>query len=517
MNCAYLLDRLADLSPGSPAIVTPGGAVRTWRETRERAARVAGGLGARGVRPGDRVAVLAPNHPHYLETYLALAWMGAVAVPLNTRLSSAELGFQVEDAGVGLWLVDASLLDRAAEVAPGLEAVLMGDGAPEARGGAASLEGLARSGPAQEDLVTVAPEATLGIFYTGGTTGVPKGVMLTHGNLLANALNVATAVDYRPGDIHLHAAPLFHLADLGATWALMLSGGAHAFLPRFSPEGFLEAAERQRITATVLAPVMVTGIVRSPDVARRELSAWRLLHYGGSPMAEETLARALEALPCGLVQGYGQTEATQMVCLMTAAEHRAAAARPALLRSCGRPVQGVQVRVAGEGGAPVRPGDTGEVIVRGPTVMKGYWNRPAETAEALRGGWLHTGDLATVAAEGFVYILDRKKDMIISGGENVFSVEVENALASHPAVLEAAVIGVPDDAWGERVHAVVVLAPGRTATPDELQRHCRALIGGYKVPRSVEIREGLPRTPSGKIRKATLREPYWRGQPRQVH
>lgn len=516
MNCAYLLDRLADLCPDSPAIVGDS-AVRTWRQTRERVARLAGGLRALGVQTGDRVAVLAPNHPDYLEAYLALAWLGAAVVPLNTRLAAPELRFQLEDAGARLWLVDGSLLARADEVAPGVERLVIGDGAEAAGGSGRSLPALAAAGPALEDPVTLPPGHMLGIFYTGGTTGLPRGVILTHENMLANSLHVAAAVGYAQSDIHLHAAPIFHLADLGATWALMLSGGAHAFLPRFSPEAFLETVERQRITTTLLAPVMLTAVVRCPEVEGRDLRSWRLLHYGGAPIAEETLARAAALLPCGLLQGYGQTEATQMVCLMTPADHRAAVARPALLRSCGRPVPGVQVRVADERGRAVGPGETGEVILRGPTVMEGYWKRPAETAEALRGGWLHTGDLATVDADGFVYLLDRKKDMIISGGENVYSVEVENALASHPAVLEAAVIAVPDDTWGERVHAVVVLAPGRSATPEELERHCRARIGGYKVPRSVEFRDALPRTPAGKVQKAALRGPHWQGRQRQVH
>ena len=515
MNAGALLDRLAAERHDAPAIATEGG-WRGWGELRDRVCRLVGGFRDLGVGPGDRVAVLAANEPRYLETYLALARLGALVVPLNIRLSPAELDFQLRDAEAALWLVGPSLLGLADEAAPALRRIVMAGPPDGARDGILYEDLLASARPVTE-VVPVGADDVLGIFYTGGTTGLPKGVMLTHAGMLANAANMAPALGYRPGDVHLHAAPMFHLADLGTMWTALLAGVAHAFLPQWSPEGLLAAVERHRVTATLLAPVMVTAVVRCEDIARHDLGSWRLLHYGGSPITEDTLYRALRLLPCGLFQGYGQTEATQSICIMTPEEHRSASSRPERLRSCGRFVPGVKARVADADHRALRPGETGEVIVRGPTVMKGYWKRPAETAAALRDGWLHTGDLATVDDEGFVYILDRKKDMIISGGENVYSVEVENALASHPAVLEAAVIGVPDDTWGERVHAVVVLAPGRAATPEELQQHCRTLIGGYKIPRSVEFRDALPRTPAGKIQKARLREPHWRGERRGVH
>jgi long-chain acyl-CoA synthetase len=491
VNVAHLLDLHAERRPDAPAIVGSGGPL-SWRELRERVTRLAGGLATRGVGRGDRVAILAQNDARYFETYLALAWLGALAVPLNTRLAPAELAFQLADAEARLWLVGDSLAALAEAVTPQPARLALGDpsllaGAP---GGA---------------FVAVAPEDTLGIFYTGGTTGLPKGVMLTHGNVLANSRHVMRAIGYSAEDLHLHAAPIFHLADLGHLWAVALAGGAHAFVPSYSPETFCEAIERTRATVGVLAPAMVTALVRFAGLGKYDLSSWRVLVYGGSPITEETLRRALAVLPCRLWQGYGQTEATHTVCFMTPEMHDLALARPALARSCGRPIAGVEVRLA-----------DGEIVVRGPTVMKGYWKRPAETAEALAGGWLRTGDVATVDADGYLYILDRKKDMIITGGENVYSVEVENALASHPAVADAGVIGVPDETWGERVHAVVVLRPGARATAEELQQHCRTLIGGYKVPKTLEFAEALPRTPSGKIQKATLREPYWRGHSRKV-
>jgi acyl-CoA synthetase (AMP-forming)/AMP-acid ligase II len=240
------------------------------------------------------------------------------------------------------------------------------------------------------------------------------------------------------------------------------------------------------------------------------------LHYGGAPIGAETLSLALSRLPCELVQGYGQTEATHTICLLTPAEHRAALAQPERLAACGRPIAGVEVRVVDGEGRPCGAGQPGELCARGPTVMPGYWRRPRETAEALREGWLRTGDVARVDGEGFVYLLDRLKDMIVTGGENVFSAEVERALAAHPAVQEAAVIGVPDARWGERVHAVVVLAPGAGAAVSELEAHCRARVGGYKVPRSFEFRPELPRNAAGKIQKAELRAPHWSGRNRAI-
>jgi acyl-CoA synthetase (AMP-forming)/AMP-acid ligase II len=513
VNAAALLQRLGDLHPASPALLDEGGA-RNWAETRERVARLAGALRGLGADAGDRVALLALNEPRCLEAHLAVAWLGAVVVPLNARLSPAEIRFQIMDAGAGLCLVGQALRSLAREAVPDLPRVVLGAAAADA-GERASEALLARAEPVRAP-VALAGNETLGIFYTGGTTGIPKGVMLSHDNLLANAANMAPAVGYGGEDVHLHVAPLFHLADLGSTWAALTVGSAHAFLPAFRAESVLAAVERYRATVTLLVPAMVTSILRSPELGRHDLASWRLLHYGGAPIAEDALARALERLPCGLMQGYGQTEATQTICLMGPDAHRRAAARPALLRACGVPIAGVQVRVVDGADRPARPGEVGEVVVRGPTVMQGYWNRPGETAEALRGGWLRTGDLATTDEEGFLYLLDRKKDMIVSGGENVFSAEVESALAHHPAVLDAAVIGVPDEVWGERVHAVVVLVPGRPTTPDELREHCRGFIGGFKVPRSFEFRESLPRTATGKIQKAVLREAHWVGRARRI-
>jgi acyl-CoA synthetase (AMP-forming)/AMP-acid ligase II len=340
--------------------------------------------------------------------------------------------------------------------------------------------------------------------------------MLTHQGVFANAALLIPAVGYCADDVSLHVAPMFHVADFCASFAQLMAGGRHAFVPRFEPEVVLGAVERHRVTNMILIPAMIQTLIHHPAIGDYDLSSWRLLFYGGAPIADEMLARCFEVLPCGLAQGYGQTEATHTISILTEDDHRRALEDPRLLRSCGRPLPGVHVRVTGDDGAPVPAGEIGEIVVRASHVMKGYWNRPEETADALRGGWLHTGDLGTLDGDGYLALVDRKKDMIVSGGENVYSAEVENALAGHAGVAEVAVIAVPDEALGEHVHAVIV--PATDAKPDEdaLRDHCRRTIAGYKVPRSFEFVDALPRTAAGKVRKEILREPHWRDRDRRV-
>jgi len=509
VNISYLIDRSAVERPQAPALLLDEGAPVTWERLAERVGRLAAAIAGHGVKAGDRVALLAPNHPAFLETLLATARLGAIIVPLNYRLSPAELNFQLTDADCALWFVDESFADLAQATGIGVPKVAIAPGASE-------HEAMIESAAAPVDLVPVGSDHTLGIFYTGGTTGLPKGVMLTHQNMLSNATHVAPRMNHRPDDIHLHASPMFHLADLGGTFAQLLAGGAHCFLAKFDAEGMASAVERHKVTTIGLPPTMLDMALRGDAAERHDLSSLRHINYGGSPITDAVLKRAFEVLPCELTQGYGQTEATQTITLLSADAHRGAVERPELLRTCGKPVDGVQVIIADPDDRPVPAGEIGELLVRGPNVMKGYWRREAETAEALRGGWLHTGDLGRRGEEGYITLVDRRKDMIITGAENVFSTEVENALTGHPHVVEAAVIGVPDDKYGERVHAVVVLRNG--AAPDEagLMAHCRERIGGFKIPRSFEFIAELPKTGAGKVRKAELRAPHWEGRDRKV-
>jgi len=471
-----------------------------------RCRRLAGGLQSLGVEPGDRVATLLVNCHRYLEAYFAVPGMGAVIVPLNNRYALPELRYVLHDAGVKVLLADephAALASELADIVPGIvmapsdyEKLL--DDSPEL-----ALEN------GGEDMLA-------GIFYTGGTTGAAKGVMLTHRNLVTNALHVTVAFGFSERDIYLHAAPMFHLADGAATYAVTWVGGAHTFVPQFAPAQVLRALESDRVTFSTWVPTMLNAVINHPDLDKTDISSLRMIAHGGSPIAEDLLERAIRALKCSFVQAYGMTEAAPVLTVLAHEEELVGDPR---LRSAGREVMGVEVtvrRVDGSGSICL-PGEIGEVVARGPNLMRGYWNKPDETAAALRDGWYWSGDLAQTDGDGYLYIVDRAKDMIISGGENVYSIEVENAIYAHPRVLECAVIGVPDDTWGERVHAVVVPKPNQAVTEEEVREHCKALIAGYKCPRSVEFISALPKSGAGKILKLGLREKYWAGRSRQVN
>jgi long-chain acyl-CoA synthetase len=506
VNLAYLVARLAGETPGDPAVLLPEGGGRDWAQQASRVARFAGLLTARGAKTGDRVAVLAANGPDVFDLVLAAAWAGILLVPLNWRLAAAEIADQLADAEPVLLAHDAAHRSLA-EAACWRGATLAF--------GAAHERAIAAAEPAP--LAAVPADHPLGLYYTGGTTGRAKGVILAHANALANGRHIQPHVRFSRRDVHLHAAPMFHLADLGAMFGQLLGGGAHAFLPRFAPAEFYEAMARHRVSAVMLAPTMIAMALADPAAAQtHDLSAWRLVWYGGSPMSEPILRAGMAAWPCAFFQGYGQTEATHTICLMTPDDHRAALAEPALLASCGRPVAGVHVRVVDRQDRPVPPGAIGEIVVRGPTVMAGYWRRETETAAALAGGWLRTGDLARRDADGRVFIVDRAKDMIVTGAENVYSVEVEAALLRCPGVAEVAVVAVPDPVYGERVHAVIVPVPGARPEPAVLQAECRAFIAGYKVPRSFAFVAALPKSAAGKVQKEALRRPHWAGRARGV-
>lgn len=509
MNLSALIADRAAAAPDAPAIRDPYAGDTDWATLDDRVARVAGALRARGLAPGDRVALIAPNGRRFFETFFGIARAGLTAVPLNYRLHPEELVFLLSDSGAGLLLLHEMFGDALGDRRPPAETVTFAEG-----GGDAWDAEVASARPA--DTAPAGPDDTVGIFYTGGTTGRPKGVELSHGNLRANGEHIAPRFGYRADDVYLHAAPMFHLADLGALMGQLIAGGAHAFLPTFSPGGFARTVKETGATVGTLAPTMINMILNDPAVDPADLSSLRLVLYGGGPIGEAVLARALDRLACDWLQGYGQTEATHTVCFLGPKEHREMASAPHRLRSCGRPIEGVQVQIGDDVGRALPVGEVGEVQVKGPIVMRRYWNRPEETARAFADGWLRTGDLGRQDADGYVYLVDRAKDMIVTGAENVYSAEVENALASCPGILEAAVIGVPDERWGERVHAIVVSAAGGALDLAAIQSHCRNHLAGYKVPRSADFVDDLPKTATGKIAKSVLRAPYWAGQGRSI-
>ncbi len=502
MQLTQGLHRAVQTSPDAVATVC-GDRRRTFREHADRVAQLAAALHGLGVREGDRVAILALNSDRYAEYLLAVPWAGAVVNPVNIRWSPAEVVYSLRDSGTTVLLVDdafAPLVPTLTEQVESLDAVVhCGDGVlPE---GLLSYEELLAAHEPVDD-ARRAGDDLAGIFYTGGTTGFPKGVMLSHANLVTSAMGaMASGELVRRGSVLLHAAPMFHLADLAAWTSQVLQGGTHVTVPFFEPTAVLDAIERHGVTDMLLVPTMIQMLVDHPAVGDHDLSSLQRLLYGGSVISTGVLERTLATLPgVRLTQAYGMTELSPVATLLLPDEHEGRR-----LSSGGRAALHAEVRILDADDQPVPTGTVGEICVRGGHVMQGYWNKPEETRAALRGGWMHTGDGGYVDEDGFVYVVDRIKDMIVTGGENVYSAEVESALSKHPCVAQVAVIGLPDERYGEKVHAYVVAAPGTAPDPDELQTHVRGLIAGYKVPRSFTLVEALPMSGAGKILKRELR------------
>lgn len=518
MGC---LERPVLQFPDKPAVID-GEKVFSYRQFRARVNRLAGGLRSRGVKRGDAVAALCLNHHHYLEVYFACHAMGAVVVPLNIRLGVDEIIYILDDSGTRVLFIDQPFLpmmERIRAEAKGLTEAVYSDTIGETPEGLTAFETLLEGQSETFEAVDLAEGDVAGYFYTGGTTGHPKGVMLTGRNIVANAFHLQTMMNFTPADRWLHIAPMFHLADVAAIYAVMMMGGTHVFGRAFDPRLFLEIVQRDRVTSTILVPTMLNFVLSHPDFDKYDLGSLRFYLYGASPMPVPLLKRAIRMMPCLPVQGYGMTEAAPLVTVLTAEEHRRGVEDPAhewLLGTAGRPVPGVDVKVVDDEGREVAIGQAGEIILRGPNVMKGYLKKPEATADAIRNGWYHSGDVAIRNPEGFITIVDRKKDMIISGGENIYTTEVENVIMRHEAVLETTVIGVPDEKWGEVVKAFVVLKTGVMATEEEIIAFSRETLAHFKCPRSVEFLNELPKSGAGKILKRDLRAKFW-GEGRQVN
>lgn len=505
--------------------IVDGSTRLTYAEWGARCLGLGGGLRSLGLNDLDVVAVSALNGWRHLSCWLAIPSAGLVLNDLNYRLAPAELQFIVNDCGARAIIVDDANLPLAVSLkshCEGLVHLIHAGDAPTPEG-FLSFDELCAYDPLPQATVDFIDEDTLAaIGYTGGTTGLPKGVMQSHGNLLSNAKHMQYAYGYTPDDSYLHAAPMFHAADASCTFAVTWMGARHLMIPGWDPQKFCEMAVTEGMTITLLVPTMINMLANHPTLGQFDLSSWRLMGYGASPMPSELQKLAMAKLPCGFMQLYGMTEASPLLTFCSAEDHRrGAAGMPGYterLRSAGAPAPGVETEVRREDGTICHPGEAGEIFARGPNIMLGYWNRPEETAHALVDGWYRTGDVAYADSHGYLYIVDRAKDMIISGGENVYTTEVENALYAHPAVLEAAAFGIPDERWGELVHAEVVPKPGASVTGEELIAHARTLIAGYKVPKSVNVRsEALPKSGAGKILKKDLRSPFWEGRTRSVN
>jgi long-chain acyl-CoA synthetase len=462
----------------------------------ERVRNIAAALAAKGFAAGDRLALLLPNSPEYIELVYACSWLGVTAVPINARLSAAEIDRVLLDAKPRGLLRHSSLPRPTVQLQ--WQIVLdeklfdvRNDSCPD---------------PVYD------PEAILALIYTSGTTGRPKGVKITHANILANLDHFSYWMGYREGGVYLHAAPIFHIADFPAMFAAPAFGARQVTLPKFSPQGFCELVQRERVTHTVLVPTMLNLLTQMPDGKSYDLSSLEVLGYGGSPMAPELVFRVRKFLPnVKLLQCYGLSE-TGFLTGLEDQDHI-----ESKLLSCGRPCPGIDLRVEDETGKEVEVGQHGELVARGANVMRGYWNDPEDTALAFRNGMFRTGDVGYQDSEGYFYILDRLKDMIVTGGENVYSGEVEAVIYKHPAVREAAVFGIPDPQWGELVMACIVLKPGMTLSAIDLTNHCRQFLANYKIPRRVEFSDTeLPKSGSGKILKRILRERFWAHEERAV-
>ena len=487
MIYVHSVERAVRYYPAWPALCVPQGTL-TFSELDGRVRRLVATLIQAGFKAGDRLALLLPNGPDYIALVYACAWLGVIVVPINVRLAAVEIDHVLADAS------PHGLVRHSSFPTPGVpvqwQVVLDQESLPE-------IDALVPD-PCYD------PDAILALIYTSGTTGRPKGVIATHANILANVHSLNYWVRYREGGAYLHSAPIFHIADFPAMFAAPAFGACQATLPRFNVQSFCEAVATHRVNYTVLVPTMINLLAQSGETKEYDLSSLEVIAYGGSAMAPELIHRVRNLLPSvKLVQVYGLSE-TGFLTGLRDQEHT-----EDRLTSCGRTSPGVEVRVLDPMGNPLPAGSRGELVARGANVMLGYWNHPEDTAAAFRDGFFRTGDIGYQGTNGYFYILDRLKDMIVTGGENVYSGEVEAVIATHPAVREVAVLGVPDLQWGEVVVASVVLSAGMRTTPEDLLHHCRQRLANYKVPRRVEFLEtDLPKSGTGKVLKRLLREHF---------
>ena len=517
VNIWTTLAKAVELYPRKVGVVD-GQRRLTYSEVGQRAAALARYLSRRGLGLGDRLAVLEINSHVMLEATYAAAGLGAILCPLNYRLSPRELAFILDDAGARLLLANTcfgSLIQETLQQPQPVERLLWCGEAPATTVPlpAESYEQGLDADAGQLRPAAVDRDQVAHLYYTSGTTGRPKGVMLTHGNVCLHALGAVAELGLRDSDVWGHIAPMFHLADAWATVAMTWVGARHVMIPRFGARTALRAMEEASVTISNLIPTMLNLMIKHPAAADRDFSSLRVILSGGAPIAPQVVRQVMETFRCDYIQTYGMTETSPYLTLSILKDHLRALPELEQQRyraSTGRPFVTVELEVVDEQGRTVRPDglQVGEIRVRGDTVTPGYWNLPQETAAAFVDGWLCTGDLAVIDAEGYVDIVDRKKDMIISGGENIYSIEVENVLYEHPAVLEAAVYGAPDQTWGEIVRAAVVLRSGHQATARQIMDFCAQRLAAFKTPRGVDFLSELPRTGSGKISKRELREKH---------
>ncbi len=514
IQLCQFISRAARLYPNAQAIRFEN-REKTWHELNTATQEVAGGLRRLGVKAGDRVAILALNNDRYVEFFFALWRLSAVVVPVNTRWSKDEIAYALGDSEASLLIVDEAFAGLAKDL--GVEDVIyIGDS--ETPTNFIAYDAL------RENVVPVMSlgsggDDLAGIFYTGGTTGHPKGVMLCHTGLVATLLAAKGNKEAEENAAMLCVLPMFHLAGAQLAIASAISGRALIMHANFDPSAILSCIVADRIDTLSLVPAMWGMLIAHPMAYGADLSSLKTVLYGASPMPEGILRRLIARLPqAEFMQGYGQTETAGICTLLGPKDHDPDGPNAHRLRSAGQPILFSELKIIDESGDELPPGEVGQIAIRSAGNMLGYWNKPAETKAILQDGWIMSGDAAFIDNDGYVFIVDRTKDMIISGGENVYSAETESALSTHPAILDCAVIGIPDEKWGERVHALVRLRADQQTSESELIDHCKAAIAGYKCPQSVEFRtEPFPISAAGKVLKRELRAPYWAGQTRNVN
>ncbi len=516
-----LLDQIRHWAKMVPekVLVIDGDTTLTYAETLDRALRFAGGLNKLGVEKKSRVAAIMYNTYRFYDLYYGTSAGGQIFVPINFRLAGPEIAYQINDSGAEVLIMDLDFEPVIKEIKDSLKTVkhfvYTSEKSPFT--GAIPYDSILDAAPFETD---VTGADLFGIYYTGGTTGLAKGVMLSHRNILANAFNLVSHVGLKSDQIALHAAPMFHLADGAINFAVTLVGGSHVLVKVFEPLAVFEAVQKHKTTFPLWVPTMINALANHPDVDKYDLSSLKLIAYGASPVSPTLLRKAYEVFQCDFIQLYGMTEAAPIVTILTPEDHKKALADPAaegLLKAAGRQVLGVEAKVVDIDGTEIAVGEVGEVIARGDTIMQGYWGKPIETEAALIDGWYWTKDLARRDQNNYIYIVDRAKDMIISGAENVYSIEVEDALSKHPDVMETAVVGIPDEKWGETIKGIVVLKPGASVSEEELIIFCKKYIASYKSPKSIEFIDALPKSGAGKILKRELRDTYWKDSERGVH
>lgn len=518
MHCWTILDRAARQFPNEVAVVDSGQHY-TYAEVAARCGSIAAFLRDEGVRKGDRVSILGRNSHVFLETYFAVAGLGAISNPLNVRLLASDLITIMRDAESSWLVADVEFHQLALNTVkdcPSVQGIVWVGKEPSISPTVNSVNYdalVSAPNPVRFDPVVADDVDVAHLYYTSGTTGVPKGVMLSHRNVTAHALGAIAELGLRDDDVWGHIAPMFHLADAWATFAITWVGGQHVMIPRFDPTAVLRSIQEHRITITNLVPTMLNALAYSDDVQKYDTSSLRAMLSGGAPIARSLVERTATVFDCDYVQTYGMTETSPYLTLsiLTKSLRRLTPSEQSTYRAkTGRPFLLTELRVVREDGSHVRTDDkeVGEIWVRGETVTAGYWRRPEETQARIVDGWLRTGDLATVDEKGYLTIVDRVDDVIISGGENVFSTEVENVIAAHPAVFEVAVFGEPHEHWGELVAAALVIRDGQFVDEAELKSFCEERLAGFKSPKRFVFLDSLPKTGSGKISKHEIRRRF---------